>query len=349
MDNGVSFAPSFTTTHPMIPSNFVVMDPSIFYNGMQNYNAQSTPWVSSQFPIDIPPPMQPSPRPTYMNPSIGPEGTMALMRTASFDMSHVPMGGWNLPPYGSNTRYALSEASTQMGAYPTYYTPPMYLWSTMSVPSNTFSMTGPQLPLGLSYGENQFYGSGYPLYGTPSQGGNIYPHSNNLCPTPVSSQTSMTMPIQTSSNHFGMNQHLFELGKEVYQDPTWLAIFQNQYFPGPWNKMPPSIASPVIVSHTGAPSPTSTSHVGDGSTSSTNYVNILPLTSTNYVGGTVLFPPNHSLVTSLASIHHTRDDSLSPSSYIQKPRCLIRKPKLFCRTCEGGHLTRLCPIISEIP
>jgi hypothetical protein len=95
------------------------------------------------------------------------------------------MGGWNLPLDGSNSIYASSGANTQMGAYPTYYTPPMYLSSAMIVPSNTFSMISPQVPTGLSYGENQFYGSSYPLYGTPSQGGNIYPHSNNSYHTSI--------------------------------------------------------------------------------------------------------------------------------------------------------------------
>jgi hypothetical protein len=236
-----------------------------------------------------------------------------------------------------------------MGTYPTYYTPPMYLSSAMSVSSNTFSMTGPQLPPGLSYGENQFYGSGYPLYGTPSQGGNIYPHSNNPYPTSVSSQALVMMPIQTSSNHFGMNQHLSGLGKEVHQDPTWLAIFQNQSFPRPWNQMPPSIISPVTVIHTGAPSPTSASHIIYGSNSSTNYVDSLPPTSINYVGGTVLFSQNHSHVMSPTFIHNTGDKSLSPSSYIEKPRHLRCKPKFLCRTCEGSHLNRLCPITAKIP
>jgi hypothetical protein len=137
---------------------------------------------------------------------------MALMPTSSFDMSHVPLGGWNLPPYGSNTSYALSGASAQMGAYSTYYTPPMYLSSAMSVPMNTFSMTGPQVPPSISYGENQFYSSGYPLYGTPSQGGNIYPHSNNSYPTSVSSQTSVTMPVQTSLDNFSVNHHFYGQG-----------------------------------------------------------------------------------------------------------------------------------------
>jgi hypothetical protein len=349
MDNEFYFSPSFTATHPMIPSNFMGMDPSIFYHGMHKYNAQSAPWVSSHFSVDMPPVVQPSPWPTYMSPSIGPKGTMAPMPTSLFDMSRVPMGRWNLPPYGSNTRYTLLGASTQMGAYPTYYTPPIYLSFAMSFLSNTFSMTGSQLPPGLSYGENQFYGSRYPLYGTPLQGGNIYPHLNNPYPTSVSSHTSVTMPIQTSSGHFGVNQHLSGLGKEVYQDPSWLAIFQNQSFLRPWNQMPPSIASPVTVSHTGAPSPTSASHVGDVSTFSTNYVDILPPTSTNYVGGTIHFSPNHSHVMFPASIHQTGDDSLSPASYIKKPRRLRCKPKFFCRTCEGSHLTHLCLITVEIP
>jgi hypothetical protein len=132
---------------------------------------------------------------------------MSWMPTSSFDMSRVPMGVWNLPLYGSNTRYALSGASTQMGDYPTYYPPSMYLSSTMLVSSNTFSMTGPQAPPGISYGENQFYGSGYPIYVTPSQGRNIYTHLNNSYPTSVSFHASVTIPVQTSSDHFGIGHH----------------------------------------------------------------------------------------------------------------------------------------------
>jgi hypothetical protein len=112
MDNGLSFSHSFTSTHPMMLAHFMGTNPYAFYNGMQNYNAQFAPWISSQFYVDMPSPVQPSPLPTYMNPSIGSEGTMALMPTSSFDMSRVPMGGWNLPLYGSNTSYALSGAIT---------------------------------------------------------------------------------------------------------------------------------------------------------------------------------------------------------------------------------------------
>jgi hypothetical protein len=126
-------------------------------------------------------------------------------------------------------------------------------------------------------------------------------------------------------------------------------MFQNQYFLGPWNQIPPSIASPVNFSHTGAPSKTSSSHVGDGSTLSTNYVDSLHPTSTNYVGGTILFTPSHNRVTSLASIHHLGDDFISPTNYIKKPRCLRCKTKFLCRTCERNHLTRLCTVSSEIP
>jgi hypothetical protein len=125
---------------------------------------------------------------------------------------------------------------------------------------------------------------------TPSQGGNIYPHLNNPYPTSISPQNPVTMPIQTSSDHFGMNQDLTGLGHGVHQDPAWLAIFQNQSFPRLWTQMPPSITIPVIVSHTGAPSPTYSSHVEDESTSSTNYVDNFPPTSTNYVGGTIFSP-----------------------------------------------------------
>jgi hypothetical protein len=118
-----------------------------------------------------------------MNPSIRSGATMDPMPTSLFDMSPVPMGGWNLPHYGYNVSYALPGASDQMGTYPTYYAPSTYLSSSMSIPSYTFSITSPQVPPGILYGENQFYGSSYPLNGTPSQGGNIYHHLNNSYPT----------------------------------------------------------------------------------------------------------------------------------------------------------------------
>jgi hypothetical protein len=285
-----------------MPPHFMGEDPSIFYNGMHDYNAQSAPWVSSHFFVDMPSHMQTPPWSTYMNPSIGLGGTITPMPTSSFDMSRVPMGGWDLPPYGSNPSYSLSGSSAQMGAY---YTLPMYLLSAMSVPLNTFSAPGPQVPPGLPYGDNQFYNSGYPPYGTHSQGSNIYPHSNNSYPTSVSLQTSMMMPIQTSSDHLGINHHVSGPGQGVYQDPFCPAMFQNQSFLGPWNQIPQSIASPTTVSHTSAPSPTSASHVGDESTLSTNHVDNLLPTSANYVGGTILFTPDHSRVTSLTPIHHT--------------------------------------------
>jgi hypothetical protein len=321
MDSGVPFSPSFTATHPMMPTHFMGMNPSTFHNGMQNYDTQSTPWVSSHVPVDMPSPMQSSPWSTYMNPSIGSGGTMAPMPMSSFDMSHVPQptlttGGWNLPSYGSNPSHTLLGANTQMGAYSTYYTPSMYPSSTMSVPSNTFPMTGPHVSPGISYGENQFYGSGYPLYGTPSQGGNIYPHSNSPYHTSISSQTSVMMPIHTSSNQLGGGYYLSGQGQGVNQDPSWPAMFQSQSFPGPWYQMPQLTASPVTVSHTGAPSPTSASHVGDGSTTSTSHVDNLHPTTANHAGGTTLIATSHINVTSPTSVHHVGDDSLTSTSHI---------------------------------
>jgi hypothetical protein len=163
----------------MIPTHFMGTNPFAFHNGMQNYDTQSTPWVSSHVPIDIPLPMQSSPWSNF-----GSGGTMALIPISSFDMSHVPQptliaGGWNLPSYRSNPIHTLPRSKTQMGSYSTYYTPSMNPSSAMLVHSNNFPMTCPHVSPGTSYEENRFYGSGYPLYGTPSQGGNIYPHSNS--------------------------------------------------------------------------------------------------------------------------------------------------------------------------
>jgi hypothetical protein len=185
-------------------THFMGGNSSSFHNGMQNYDAQCAPWVSSHFPIDMPSPFQSSPWSTYMNTSIGSGRTMALIPTSSFDLIHVPqptltVGGWNPPSYVFSPSYALLGVNTQINAYP----------------SNTFPMVGPHISLGISYIENQFYDSGYPLYGTPSQGGNIYPHLNNTYHTPVSSQTSVMMPIHTSLDHSDRGYYLFGQGQGV--------------------------------------------------------------------------------------------------------------------------------------
>jgi hypothetical protein len=51
---------------------------------------------------------------------------------------------------------------------------------------------------------------------------------------------------------------------------------------------------------------------------------------------------------SLTPIHHTGDESLSSANPIKKPKILRHKPKFLCRTCEGSHLTRLCPVTTGI-
>jgi hypothetical protein len=218
MDSGVPLAPSFTTTSSMTFTHFMGMNLSALHNGIQNYDTQSMLWVSNHFPIDISNMLSPfpsSPYPTYVNPSFGSEGTMAPPPTSSFDGSHVPLptlivGGWNLPSYGSNPSHIFLGSSTQMGGYPTYYTPSVYPLSAMSVPMNTFSMIGLHIPSGISYRGNQFYGSGYPLHRTPSHGGNIYSHLNNPYHTFSSSQTSSSLmiPIQNSMDQIGGGYYL---------------------------------------------------------------------------------------------------------------------------------------------
>jgi hypothetical protein len=179
----------------MMFTHFMGMSPSTFHNGIKNYDSHSMPWVSNHFPVDmsnVPSPFPYFPWPTYMNPIIRSEGTMAPPSTYSLDRIHAPqptltIGGWNLPSYGSSPIYVFSGASTQMENYSTYYTPSMYPSSTMPVPTNTFPMVGPHISPSLSYRGNRFYGSGYPLHETPSHGGNIYPNLNNPYDTFVSS------------------------------------------------------------------------------------------------------------------------------------------------------------------
>ena len=110
MDSGVPLAPSFSATSSMKFTHFMGTNPSVFHNGMKNYDTKSMPWVSNHFPFDMPnmpSPFPSSPSPAYMNHDFGSGGTMALSSTSSFDMNHIPqstliVGGLNIPYYGSN-------------------------------------------------------------------------------------------------------------------------------------------------------------------------------------------------------------------------------------------------------
>jgi hypothetical protein len=218
MDSGVPLAPSFTATSPMTFTHFMGMNPSTFHNGMQNYDTQSMPWVSNHFPLDMPnmpSPFPSSPLPAYMNPSFGSGGMMTPLSTSSFDRSHVPqptltVGGWNLPSYGSNPSHAFSGASAQMGGYSTYYTPSVYPSSCYASSYEHSSHGGSPYVLWYFIQRESFYGMGYPLHGTPSHGGNIYPHLNNPYHAFVSSQTSASvmMPVQTSMDQLGGGYYL---------------------------------------------------------------------------------------------------------------------------------------------
>jgi hypothetical protein len=88
----------------------------------------------------------------------------------------------------------------------------------------------------------------------------------------------------------------------------------------------------VTASHTAHTTPTSTSHVGDPSPTSVGHVGYLLL----------------------AFASHARSMSPTTASYdggihtIEKPRHFRHKARFLCRTCEGNHLTRLCPATIRI-
>jgi hypothetical protein len=81
------------------------------------------------------------------------------------------------------------------------------------------------------------------------------------------------------------------------------------------------------------PSPTSPSHVGDSSPTSARHVEDLILASTSHPGRMSPTTASH-----VGGIH-----------MIEKPICLRHKPGFLCRTCEGSHLTHLCPFTAGIP
>ena len=251
----------------------------------------------------------------------------------------------------------------------------------MSVPKNTFPMVDLHLSSRISSGESYFCSIGNPLHKVPSSGGNIYPHMSNPCHVAFSSQaaSSMSMPLQPFMNHYGGGYDRVEQGQGVNQNPSWPAIPQNQSFRGFWSQMPQFTAATclVIASQTTHTSPTSASHVGDWSTTSASHVEYLQPTTASHAGGTCLVTTSHTAHPSPTSTSHVGDPSPTSASHvvdlllastshvgsmspattshaggihmIENPRHLKRKPRFLCRTCEGSHLTHLCPFTAGIP
>jgi hypothetical protein len=100
---------------------------------------------------------------------------------------------------------------------------------------------------------------------------------------------------------------------------------------------------PATASHTTHTSPTSASHVGDPPPTSVSHVEDSSPTSTSHVGDFLLASTSHARSMSLATASHAGGIHM-----IEKPRRLRRNPRLLCRTCEGSHLTRLCPVTTGI-
>jgi hypothetical protein len=381
MDSGVPLAPSFTTTYPIMPTPFMGENPSVFHNGMHNYGTQSAPWVSSHSPIDMSSHFPSSVFPPYANTSFCSWGMMPPYIPSPFGGSHIlqtplTVGGWNIPSYESTMR----EVSAQICNIYTYYSLSTHPSSAMSVPTNTFPMADLRLSSGVSSEGSYFYSMGNPPHEVPSSGGNIYPHMSNPCHVAFSLQVTslVLMPLQPFMNQYGGGYYLVGQGQGVNQDPSWPAISQNQSFPRPWFQMPQSTTatSPVNVCHTDIISPTSASHVRDWLTTSVSHVEDLQPIAASHTGGTCLVTASHISHTSptsashvgdpsptsashvgdllLASVSHARSMSLATESYaggihmIEKPRRFRRKVIFLCRTCEGNHLTRLCPATAGI-
>jgi hypothetical protein len=100
----------------------------------------------------------------------------------------------------------------------------------------------------------------------------------------------------------------------------------------------------VIASHTAHTSPTSVSHVGDSSPTSASHVGDSSSTSTSYVGDCLLASASH-----VGSMSSTTAIHAGGIHMIEKPRRFRRRAKFLCRTCEGNHLTHLCPAPVGIP
>jgi hypothetical protein len=124
--------------------------------------------------------------------------------------------------------------------------------------------------------------------------------------------------------------------------------------------------NPVTVGHTGIISPTFIIHVVDWSMTFSSHVEDQQPSTASHAGGTSIVTSSHIAHTSPTSTIHVGDSSptsvshvgdLSPATAshvggihtIEKPRCVIHKARFLCRSCEGSHLTCLCPTTTRIP
>jgi hypothetical protein len=216
MDSGAPLDPSFTNTPPppLTFTHFMGENPSTFYNGGQNYDTQSMPWVSNHFSHGMPDMSSHLPSsvsPPYANTSFGSGGMMPPYSPSSFGGIHIlqtplTVGGWNLPSYESTMR----EVSAQLGNHYTYYTLSTHPSFAISIPTNTFPMADLRLSSGVSSGGSYFYSMGNPPHEVPSSGGNIYPHMSNPCHVTFSLQaaSSVLMPLQPFMNQYGGGYYL---------------------------------------------------------------------------------------------------------------------------------------------
>jgi hypothetical protein len=294
---------------------------------------------------------------------------MAPLSISLFDRGYIPqpsliVGGWNLPSYRSNPSLSFSGASAPMGASSAYYASSTYPSSALSVPMNTFPMKNLHPSSSISYEGSQFYGMSYPLHESPSSGGNVYPQPNNPCHAFLSSQTSASvmMPLQTSMDQLRGGYYPARQEHGGDQNPPWPTISQNQSFLGPWSQIPITATGLVTASHTGIISPTSASHVGDWSITFASYVEDQQPVVVSRDGGITLVALSHPDIASPTPAHHVPTSASHAENMslaivsdaggvpmIEKPRRVRRKPKFFCRICEGDHLTHLFPATVAVP
>jgi hypothetical protein len=191
---------------------------SPFSSGMPNF--------TSQFSSSIPT--------SNLNTSIRLGGMAPPHTPFLFGGSHIPqmtptVGG--LPPFhpGSNPGPNAPRWSGQLGGQDVAYAPSFTPTSSALIPTNMFGMVNPPLSFILTPRGGKFHTLGNPQLGATLVGGKFYnPHHN--VPT-------IMVPNQTFMNQFRGESYNPRQGHGAYQNPGWVGIPQQQYFPGVWGQM----------------------------------------------------------------------------------------------------------------
>jgi hypothetical protein len=221
-------APIITSSHPIVNTQSIAMNPFATLCHSPGYNVQSITMASSLFSYCMPnftSQFSNSILASSMNTRIFLGATTPPHSPFSFGGTHFPqmtpiVGG--IPPLNPKSNPIASKWSNQPSGQDTAHISSFTPTSFVSILTIMFGMMNPPLSSRFTLGGGQFHTLGNPQPGATSASGILYnPHQN--IPTGM-------VPNQTLMNHLRGGSYNLVQGHGSYQNLGWVVIPQPQSF-----------------------------------------------------------------------------------------------------------------------